>query len=99
MPLAFYHPMLLLPSWGKLSSVSFSSLGDVFAPLDEFNGVEVKNIINYPSNTLRPGITFLFDTYKGKLRITSSWIVDQFHSEKQEDTLKMLEKTLLSTEG
>lgn len=99
MPLAFYHPMLLLPSWGKLSSVSFSSLGDVFAPLDEFNGVEVKNIINYPSNTLRPGVTFLFDSYKGKLRITSSWIVDQFEPEKQEDVLKLLEKKLLAAEG
>lgn len=95
MPLPFYAPMLYLPSWGKLSSFSFSVLGNTFQDLSEFMGLKVTNITNYPSNSIAPGITFLFYEFRGELRMMTSWVKNQYTSEEQDQVLRKVSELLL----
>jgi hypothetical protein len=94
MPLAFYYPMLHLPSWGKLSSFSFSVLGETLSSMSLFANCEVADIHHFPSNPVKPGITFLFYRYRGKLRIISSWIEGQYAKEVQSDVMKSVREFL-----
>ena len=98
MPLPFYYPMLNLPSWGKLSSFSFSVLGKTFEGLDSLFGHRIIDIKNYPSNSVSPGITFLFYTYKSELRLMTSWVKGQYSSEKQNEVLDKLKSILTNSE-
>ncbi|HMT29708.1 MAG TPA: hypothetical protein PKD91_10545, partial [Bacteroidia bacterium] len=95
MPMPFYAPMLYLPSWGKLSSFSFSVLGNTFQNLSEFMGLKVTNITNYPSNSIAPGITFLFYEFRGELRMMTSWVKGQYSEEEQTEVLKKLKGILV----
>ncbi len=94
MPMPFYAPMLYLPSWGKLSSFSFSVLGNTFQNLNEFIGLKVIDIKNYPSNSIAPGITFLFYEFRGKLRLMTSWVKGQYSENEQEEVLKSIVRNL-----
>ena len=94
MPMPFYAPMLYLPSWGKLSSFSFSVLGNTFQNMNEFMGLKVTNIINYPSNSIAPGITFLFYEFRGELRLMTSWVKNQYTSEEQDRVLERVKSVL-----
>jgi hypothetical protein len=94
MPMPFYYPMLNLPSWGKLSSFSFSVLGDTFGDLNTFAGLPVTDIKNYPSNSVSPGITFLFYEYKNQLRVMTSWVKGQYADEVQINVHDYLRKIL-----
>ena len=95
MPMPFYAPMLYLPSWGKLSSFSFSVLGNTFQNLSEFMGLKITNITNYPSNSIAPGITFLFYEFRGELRMMTSWVKGQYTSEEQDQVLRKVSELLL----
>jgi hypothetical protein len=88
MPMPFYYPMMQLPSWGKLSTFSFSTLGKTFEGVDDMLGCKITNMVNYPSNTITPGITFLFYEYQNKLRIMSSWVKEQYSEEEQKAVMK-----------
>lgn len=94
MPMPFYAPMLYLPSWGKLSSFSFSVLGKTFQYLNEFMGLKVTNITNYPSNSIAPGITFLFYEFRGELRMMTSWVKGQYSEEEQVRVLERVKSVL-----
>ena len=94
MPMPFYAPMLYLPSWGKLSSFSFSVLGNTFQNMNEFMGLKVTNIINYPSNSIAPGITFLFYEFRGELRLMTSWVKNQYTSDEQDRVLERVKSVL-----
>jgi len=95
MPMFFYAPMMYLPSWGKLSSFSFSVLGNTFPNLIEFMGLKVTNIINHPSNSISPGITFLFYEFRGELRMMTSWVKGQYTSEEQDRVLDRVKNLLI----
>lgn len=97
MPMPFYYPMMNLPSWGKLSSFSFSALGNTFAGMSEFMGLPVTDIKNYPSNSIAPGFTFLFYEFRGKLRVMSSWVEGQFTKDEQLKVLDQIKLEMLST--
>ena len=92
--LRFYYQMLKLPSWGKLSSFSFSVLGNTFEGLHSFAGHEIIDIKNYPSNSVTPGITFLFYNYKGCLHLMSSWVKGQYSIEIQNEVLHEIKAQL-----
>ena len=94
MPMPFYYPMMQLPSWGKLSTFSFSTLGKTFEGVDELLGCKITNMVNYPSNTITPGITFLFYEYQNKLRIMSSWVKGQYPEEEQKAVMKSVVERL-----
>lgn len=96
MPMPFYVPMLYLPSWGKLSSFSFSVLGNTFHDFGEFMGLKVTNITNYPSNSIAPGITFLFYEFRGELRMMTSWVKGQYSDKEQNDVLKRVSELLVN---
>ncbi|MBL0340146.1 MAG: hypothetical protein IPP71_04025 [Bacteroidetes bacterium] len=96
MPMPFYAPMLYLPSWGKLSSFSFSVLGSTFQNLNEFMGLKVSNIKNYPSNSIAPGITFLFYEFRGELRMMTSWVKGQYSDEEQMAMIKRVMENLVN---
>lgn len=93
-PMPFYYPMMQLPSEGKLSSFSISTLGNTFN-IDELFGCRVTNMINYPSNSASPGITFLFYEYRSKLRIMTSWIDGQYTSAEHESVVRAAGNILL----
>jgi hypothetical protein len=95
MPMPFYYPMMQLPSWGKLSSFSFSVLGNTFVEFNEFMGLPVIDIVNYPSNSTAPGITFLFYEFRGELRMMSSWVKGQYTEEEQANVIRHLRELLL----
>jgi hypothetical protein len=97
MPMPFYYPMMQLPSLGKLSSFSFSVLGDTFQNTNNFMGLPVLNIKNYPSNSTSPGITFLFYEFRGELKIMSSWVKGQYSVQVQDDVLKLIRNQLLNS--
>jgi len=94
MPMPFYYPMMQLPSLGKLSSFSFSVLGDTFKNQEEFLGLPVLDIKNYPSNSTAPGITFLFYEFRGELKIMSSWVKGQYSHEIQSKVLNDIQMML-----
>jgi NRPS condensation-like uncharacterized protein len=83
MPLPFYYPMLQLPSLGKMSSFSFSMLEEVFPGMQSFMGHKVLQIENHPSNTIQPGITFLFYRLDDKINLSISWLDGQYESKIQ----------------
>lgn len=83
MPMFFYYPMLQLPSLGKLSTFNFSALGDTFEGLETLLGKKVTDVRNFPSNSIAPGITFLFYRFRGQLRLMTSWVEGQFSAEEQ----------------
>ncbi len=95
MPMPFYYPMLNLPSFGKLSSFSFSLLGNTFEKLTHFTGNEITGIKNYPSNPVSPGITFLIYEYRGRLHIMTSWVTGQYSVPEQDEVLSALQSSLL----
>ncbi len=99
MPMPFYAPMLYLPSWGKLSSFSFSVLGDTFKSLNTFLGQEVTNVINYPSNSIAPGVTFLFYEFRGQLRLMTSWVKGQYSPTEQTVILQRVKENLLDSKS
>ncbi|MCB0521982.1 MAG: hypothetical protein H6577_05690 [Lewinellaceae bacterium] len=93
-PLPIYYPMFNLPSLGKLSTFSFSSLGDSFHGLDEFLGLPVADIQNFPSNLIVPGLTVIFYEFRGHLRLMSSW-VDGWFSEAEQAAILGYIKSLV----
>ncbi len=95
MPMPFYYPMLNLPSWGKLSSLAFSSLGNTFSGLDKMFGLPVSEIKNYPANPVSPGFTFLFYEFRGTLRLMTSWVEGQYNSDEQKSVLSSVRDFLL----
>lgn len=88
MPMPFYYPMMNLPSWGKLSSFSFSTLGNTFAGMENFMGLPVTDIKNFPSNSISPGITFLFYEFRGQLRLMTSWVEGQYTTAEHDAVLQ-----------
>ncbi len=96
-PLPIYYPMFNLPSWGKLSTFSFSSLGESFPGLEHFLGLPVLDIQNFPSNFIVPGLTVVFYEFRGQLRLMSSWVEGQFSSREQAEVLGAIKVLLLST--
>jgi len=97
MPMPFYYPMMNLPSLGKLSSFSFSTLGNTFSGMEEFMGLPVSEIKNYPSNSIAPGFTFLFYEFRGTLRIMTSWVQGQYSSQEQEEVLQKIRNLMLNS--
>jgi hypothetical protein len=95
MPLRFYYAMFSLPSFGKMSSFSFSMLGDTFQGLNDFLGHKVIDIRNYPSNPIRPGVTFLFYRYNGKLNLTTSWLEGHYSDREQQMVVDKIKDALL----
>jgi hypothetical protein len=96
-PLPIYYPMFNLPSWGKLSTFSFSSLGESFSGLEHFLGLPVLDIQHFPSNFIVPGLTVVFYEFRGQLRLMSSWVAGQFSGEEQAGVLAAMKVLLLST--
>ncbi len=88
MPMPFYYPMMNLPSGGKLSSFSFSTLGNTFSGMEKFLDLPVIDIKNFPSNSISPGITFLFYEFRGQLRLMTSWVEGQYSAEEQDGVLQ-----------
>lgn len=86
-PLPIYYPMFNLPSLGKLSTFSFSSLGESFHGLESFLGLPVLDIQNFPSNFIVPGLTIIFYEFRGRLRLMSSWVDGWFAEAEQEEIL------------
>jgi len=95
-PLPLYYPMMNLPSWGRLSSFSFSTLGNTFTELKELFGVPVAEIKNYPSNSISPGVTFLFYEFRGKLRVMTSWVKGQYSDSEHDMVLKRVKDLMLN---
>lgn len=94
MPMPFYYPMMNLPSLGKLSSFSFSTLGTTFAGMQEFLGLPVTEIKNFPSNSISPGITFLFYEFRGQLRLMTSWVDGQYSETEQQAVLQQVKSLM-----
>ena len=95
MPMPFYYPMMNLPSLGKLSSFSFSTLGNTFAEMQQFMELPVMDIKNYPSNPIAPGFTFLFYEFRGKLKVMTSWVEGQYSKLEQDEVLSKLKTIML----
>ena len=97
MPMPFYYPMMNLPSWGKLSSFSFSTLGNTFEGMQKFIDLPVTDIKNYPSNSISPGFTFLFYEFRGKLNVMTSWVEGQYSKSEQDEVLQTLKTIMLDS--
>ena len=95
MPLPIYYPMFNLPSWGRLSSFSFSTLGNSFPNLTEFMGLPVLDVVNYPSNSIAPGLTILFYEFRGQLRLMSSWVKGWYTAEEESSLLARIKALML----
>lgn len=95
-PLPIYYPMFNLPSLGKLSSFSFSLLGEAFPSLDSFMDLPVLDITNFPSNSISPGLTILFYEFRGQMRFMSSWVQGAYTSEEQDLVLNRIRDLLLN---
>lgn len=95
MPLPIYYPMFNLPSWGRLSSFSFSTLGNSFPALTGFMGLRVLDVVNYPSNSIAPGLTLLFYEFRGQLRLMSSWVKDWYTPDEQTRLLEQIKSFLV----
>jgi hypothetical protein len=95
MPMPFYYPMMNLPSWGKLSSFSFSTLGNTFTGMNDFLSLPVSEIKNYPSNSISPGFTFLFYEFRGQLRLMTSWVMGQYSNKEQENVINCIKELML----
>lgn len=99
MPMPFYYPMMNLPSLGKLSSLSFSTLDNTFNGFENFMGHRVSEIKNYPSNSIAPGFTFLFYEFRGALRLMTSWVEGQYSSVEQENVINKIKELMLQTKN
>ncbi len=95
MPMPLYYPMMNLPSLGKLSSLSFSTLGNTFKELEYFLEHRVSEIKNYPSNSILPGFTFLFYEFRGTLRLMTSWVKGQYTENEQELVTNKIKELML----
>ncbi len=73
LPLPVYNLFVQMPALGKVSSLSFSNLGNTFPDLNEAFGCSITNIVNYPSNPSPPGIGVVVMKRKGKYSIVLSW--------------------------
>ena len=96
-PLPIYYPMFNLPSLGKLSSFSFSSLGNSFPDFDHFLNLPVLDIKNYPSNPISPGLTIVFYEFRGQLRLMTSWVEGWYSTEEQTDIINSIKDLMLKS--
>lgn len=98
-PLPIYYWQMQLPSWGKLSSFSFSFLGDSFPHLTAFLGHEIEDITHYPSNVVRPGLTAIFYQFKGTIRMVLGTVKGDFSKEEEADILRGIRRNLMISEN
>lgn len=82
-PFKIYSWMLGLPTRGQLGSFNVSILGNTFKDMDQFMGRSIQDVMNFPSNTIQPGLTVVFYYFKGEFRITTSW-VKGLHEQKEQ---------------
>ena len=65
MPHHLYSLFVKLPSLGKISSLSFSNLGECFPDFEEAFGQTITSIQNFPSNPSPPGLGLVVMQRKG----------------------------------
>ena len=82
-PFPIYSWMLGLPSGGQLGSFNISILGQTFSGMSRFMGKPLLDVANFPSNTIQPGLTLVFYSFRGEFRMTTSWVRDMFDREEQ----------------
>ncbi len=82
-PFKIYAWMLGLPTNGQLGSFNVSILGNTFRDVDQFMGRPIRDVKNFPSNTIQPGLTLVFYSFRGEFRMTTSWVKGEFDHKEQ----------------